>query len=195
MKNFSGKFVGAILAILSICCMSSKVQAAAIQSSRNAAAFDMFMPADDSSYTPKRYEETAGRYEVIAKAASKNNEMEPEDGIIGSATVNYNEEIANALFDDADEDVVIEVDRNTKRIFVPEGRKVIIKLIESGSSNWHYECEELLSLASNDRKGNNREMVFNAGESGTTKLYLDYVDKSGKEFKVVESVYINVIVG
>lgn len=188
MKSLSGKILGLMITALLTAGYSPFAQAAAIQSMRDAASFEMFMPADRPS-EPLYDEDTSdGIYEPELASAD-------DDGIIGSATVNYNQEIARALFADKGDDVVIEIDSTTRRIFVPEGRNVIIRLREAANNKWHYECEELLNLASNHKNGNERQLVFNAEETGITKLWLDCVDNSGKEIKVVESRYINVIVG
>lgn len=188
MKSLNGKFLGLMITALLTAGFGSSVHAAAIQSMRNAASFEMFMPSDRPS--DLIYEEDTSNEVYEAEIANTD-----DDEIIGSATVNYNQEIAKALFADKGDDVIIEIDSTTRRIFVPEGRNVIIRLREAANNKWHYECEELLNLESNHKNGNERQLVFNAEETGITKLWLDCVDNSGKEIKVVESRYINVIVG
>ena len=100
----------------------------------------------------------------------KTADTSDSDSFIGSQTVDYNAEIARELFGPLpeEEEQIINLDSNTSRVFVPLGKKVRIVLLE---------------------------LLFNAEDTGNTKIYLDYVDKSDNGIRVIASRYINVIIG
>ena len=165
--------------------------AATLQRGRTAVSYDMFLPADatDENSAPSRYDEPVN--------TPKTADTSDSDSFIGSQTVDYNAEIARELFGPLpeEEEQIIKQDSNTSRVFVPLGKKVRIVLQEAPHARWYVECNEGIELAANTKEGTELELLFNAEDTGNTKIYLDYVDKSDNGIRVIASRYINVIIG
>ena len=94
-----------------------------------------------------------------------------------------------------EEKQVITLDSAADEVFVPLGKKLRIVLQESPKARWHVECGAGIELISRTQNETELELLFAAEDTGHTKIYLDYVDKSDNQVRVVESKYINVIIG
>lgn len=192
MSKLNRKYITIMIAVAAILYLPIKEGlAAAIQKGRQVASFEMFMPADTTIHTVN-----SSNKPISSRPINHNkNKAIEDDGIIGSATVNYNIEMAKAWFPPVQEDAIIEVDSFPKRILVTEGRNLLIKLVEEENQIWSCDHEDELRLISRTNENGELLLVFNAVESGTTMLYLDLIDRTGGVYKVIESRKIYVIVG
>lgn len=192
MSKFNVKYITAIILLAVVFCFGNDQSfAAAIQKGRQVGSFEMFMPADTVSPQPR----VNSSNKPISSKPSKKVTAEEDDGIIGSAKVNYNVEMAKAWFPPLQEDAIIEVDSYPKRILVTEGRNLLIKLNENDNQVWSFNYGDELRLISKTKETGELLLVFTAVESGTTDLFLDLIEINNGVYKVIESRKIYVIVG
>ena len=191
MKQLKAIYLSAIIAVLSVMPFKN-VYGVAFQSMGEAASYDMFLPADVT------YEDNTPRSQNDAHDTTpKTNDASESESYIGTPDVNPNIEIAKHLFGipDHPQNRIVDIHHSAKRVFVPMGDKLRIVLTEEGNQRWHVECLEGIKLFSYARNGNTLELIFEPTKTGNTKIYLDCVDKSHNQFKLIKSKYITVIIG
>ena len=188
MKKSGVKYISAIVTVLATVLTLNCAWAAAFQQMQDAASYDMFLPADVT------YDDSEISSNDTHVTTPKTYAVSDDESYIG----NPNLEIARKLFGPLPsqiEETIVNVDDQTARIFVPLGKQVRIVLQEMPGLNWHVECGDGISLNSSSKDGNKLELVFNTYDIANSTIYLDYIDNSNNQFKVVASRYITVIIG
>lgn len=187
MKRLKAIYLSAIITVLSAMPFKN-AYGVAFQSMGEAASYDMFLPADVT------YEDNTPQSQNDAHATTpKTNDASESGSYIG----NPNLEIAKHLFGipDHPQNRIVDIQPNANRVFVPIGDKLRIVLTEEGNQRWHVECLEGIKLFSYTRNGNTLELIFEPTKTGNTKIYLDCVDKSHNQFRLLKSKSITVIIG
>lgn len=164
---------------------------ATVSSLAKAQSYQMFAPADTvESGRPKhatsyRTEENRAKYAAQKAAQAASEDVETE------IAINYNRIIAQKLLSKANDDVMIGVNSKRRKISVPLGKDLTIKLIEENNQTCTYECnDKILKYERGSKEGNELSIVFNAENLGRSKLYVDCITNvPGEGIKVHSKVF------
>lgn len=172
---------------------SGHAQAATVSSLSKARAYQMFAPADTvnsgHNRTATSYRTNENRAKYAAKQAAK-EQAEAQDAETEIA-INYNRIIAQKLLSKANDNVMVGVHSKRRKISVPLGKDLTIKLIEENNQTCTYECnDQILKYERGSKEGNELSIVFNAENLGRSKLYVDCVTNvPGEGIKVHSKVF------
>ncbi|MBQ8436723.1 MAG: hypothetical protein IJX20_03640 [Alphaproteobacteria bacterium] len=161
--------------VIAICVISeivfcSTLQAAMVQSIKQATSYDMFLPKNRK---------------MISNTGDK--KIDP--------SINYNPAIARKLFNMSDgQKRTITIEEGVSRTHAALGSKVRIVLDNIENAQWYMDCSKELVLINTKNENNQIIMLFDTLAKGRASIYLDCVDNSDNTFKVIDSRYINIVV-
>ncbi len=164
--------------------------AATVTSLSKAQTYQMIAPAD-TVHSGKRKATSYRTEENRAKYAAKKAAKEAEQNVETEIAINYNRIIAQKLLSKANDNVLIGVHSKRRKISVPLGKDLTIKLIEESNQTCTYECnDKILKYERGSKEGNELSIVFNAENLGRSKLYVDCVTNvPGEGIKVHSKVF------
>lgn len=114
--------------------------------------------------------------------------------------IDYNKIIANKLFpnDTVDKTALVLVDtsQSQNKVKVGKDRVMQITLSERVSHKWLFEYDKMhLEIVKQSKEGQDLVVQFRTKKCGTTKIYLDYLDKSNHGTKVIGSKVVLITIG
>ena len=174
-----------------LCCFlfASSNAHAVVQSLRQAKSYQIFA-LDDA---PKK--ESSSYFDNVQDLSSKVSEDTQEQEDDEYVAINYNRIIAQQLLSKANSNVVVSEHSKRRKINVPLGKDLTIRVIEEDNQTCSYECnDQILTYNSGSKVDNKLSIVFNAGNIGRTKLYVDCITNvPGEGIKVKSKVFYVVV--
>ena len=191
------------------------VNAAVLQSAKDALTNDIFVSGPKHSAKAKnsskvRHNVNVNKSNTISSTKTEeNNSPKNEDDTVSSseekieenkpqnphAGYGYTKKYASKLFKSYSGYITIEQKNIPSRIGVTKGSTIQINLQETPDTIWNIELDEKIGkITLNKVNGNQRTLVIQAVNSGSTRLFLDNISIKDNNYRVIFSKKMSLMV-